>query len=133
MRLFSQNCTQSFILFPPRDPDHRFDNLQTFLANSIALSFSNLATLAADFDPRLPDLIGTLVVVGLNSLHHLTQSRSVAGLDLGDGHTAGSFAPSHTTKSGLVLDNAVGYTHLAAQSGQEQNKLDRVNIISNND
>lgn len=34
------------------------------------------------------------------------------------------------TQTGLALDNAVGNIHLAAQGGEPHNKLDGVNIVS---
>ena len=36
-----------------------------------------------------------------------------------------------STKTSLALDNGVGNSHLAAKSGQEDNQLDGVNIVSN--
>ncbi len=36
-------------------------------------------------------------------------------------------------QAGLTLDNNVRHAHLAAKSRQEDDKLDRVNIVSDND
>lgn len=35
------------------------------------------------------------------------------------------------TKTGLALDDSIGYTHLTAQSGKEDNQLDGVNVVGN--
>lgn len=37
------------------------------------------------------------------------------------------------TETSLALDNDVGNTHLAAESGEENNELDGVNIVSDDD
>ena len=37
------------------------------------------------------------------------------------------------TETGLALDDDVGDTHLAAESGEEDNKLDGVNIVGDDD
>ena len=36
-------------------------------------------------------------------------------------------------ETGLALDDDVGDTHLAAESGEEDNKLDGVNIVGDDD
>jgi len=51
---------------------------------------------------------------------------------VGDGHASGGLPPGHSAQPRLVLDNAVGHTHLAAQGGQEQNQL-RDNSINHQD
>jgi len=83
--------------------------------------------------PVLSDLLSSLVVVGLNGLNNLVEGASVTGLNLGDGHASGGLPSGNSAESSLVLDNAVGDSHLAAQGRQEENKLDGIDIISNDD
>ena len=37
-----------------------------------------------------------------------------------------------SSEAGLALDNGIGDTHLAAESGEEDNELDGVNIVGDN-
>merc|ERR1719427_809991 len=75
------------------------------------------------------DLLAALVVVGLNGLDQLGEGGSVVGLYVGDGNAGGGLASAHSAKPGLVLDNAVGDSHLPAEGWQEHDKLNGVNII----
>jgi len=79
------------------------------------------------------DLLSALIVVGLNSFDNLVQSTSVTGLNSGDSHTGSGLPAANTSKPGLILNNAVGHSHLSAKGGQKQNELNGVNIISDND
>lgn len=45
---------------------------------------------------------------------------------VGNGEACGGLAPADTSKTGLVLHDAVGDAHLAAQGGKEQHKLEGV-------
>jgi len=83
--------------------------------------------------PVLPDLVGTLVVVGGHGLGQLVQGATVSRLNTSDGHAGGGLPASDATQPRLVLDNAVGHAHLTAQGGQEQNKLQRIDVIGNDD
>ena len=38
-----------------------------------------------------------------------------------------------SSEAGLALDNGIGDTHLAAESGEEDNELDGVDIVSDDD
>ena len=44
----------------------------------------------------------------------------------GDGEAGGGLPPAHAAQPGLVLDDAVGDTHLAAERGQEHHQLETV-------
>lgn len=39
----------------------------------------------------------------------------------------------HRTQAGLALDYGVGDTHLAAESWEEDDELNRINIVGNED
>ncbi len=73
----------------------------------------------------LPDLVGSLVEVRLDGLDELVQAGSVLGLDAGDGHARSRLSACNSSKPGLVLDNAIGNTHLAAQGRKEQDQLEK--------
>ena len=73
--------------------------------------------------PVLLDLISPLVVVDLDGLNQLVQLTVVLLVHVNDGHTRGGLAVSNAAQPGLVLDDAVGDTHLAAQGGKEQHHL----------
>ena len=47
-------------------------------------------------------------------------------VSLSDGQTGGSLAADHTSQTSLVLHNAVGDAHLAAQGRQEQHNLEEI-------
>jgi len=83
--------------------------------------------------PVLPDLVGTLVVVGGHGLGQLVQGATVSRLNTSDGHAGSGLPAGHAAEPRLVLDDAVWNAHLAAQCGQEQNKLQGIDVISNDD
>jgi len=55
----------------------------------------------------------------------------VFALDVLEGHNSGCLLMDHSTKTSLALDNDIRNTHLAAKGRQENNKLDGINIMSN--
>lgn len=77
------------------------------------------------------DFIPLVVEVSFDSRNKGSQLSLVGILDLGDGKSRGGLLVDNSTQTSLALDNAVGHTHLAAQSRQEDNQLDRVNVVSN--
>ena len=44
-------------------------------------------------------------------------------------HDGGSLATNDGTETGLALDDGVRNTHLAAESGEEDDELDRVDVV----
>lgn len=54
-------------------------------------------------------------------------------LDLLDGEDGGSLLVDDCAETGLTLDDDVGDTHLAAESGEEDDELDGVNIVGDDD
>lgn len=71
--------------------------------------------------------------VHLDSADQLGELVLVLASDVSEGNNGGSLLVNDGTKSGLVLDDAVRHAHLSAESRDEDNQLDGVNIISNND
>ena len=51
---------------------------------------------------------------------------------LSDSNARGSLPSANSSKPRLVLDNAVWDSHLTAESGEEHNHLDGVNVIRDN-
>merc|ERR1719174_1372740 len=80
--------------------------------------------------PVLPDLVEPLIVVGLDGLNQLGEGAAVARLNLSDGQARGGLPPADSAEARLVLDDAVRDSHLPAESGQEHDQLDRVDIVS---
>lgn len=57
----------------------------------------------------------------------------VLGSDVLDGDGGGGLLVDDGTESGLVLDNDVGDSHLPAESGEEDDELDGVNVVGDDD
>merc|ERR1712080_585817 len=108
------------------------------MASSLALIFSTL-DLSGRFvtkrttTPVLPDLFPTLVIVGLHRLDEFAQGVTIVGVNVSDGHAGGGLPPTDTSQPRFVLHNAVGDAHLPAEGWQEHDKLDRINVIGDND
>lgn len=83
--------------------------------------------------PLSSGLVVLLVEVGLDGGDEGGKSSLVLGLDLGDGNDSGGLLVDKSTESGLALDNGVRNAHLSAQSGEEDNELDGVDVVGNED
>jgi len=77
----------------------------------------------------LPDLFSPLVEIGLDGFNKFVQAGAILGIDIGDGNAGSGLAANNPSKASLVLDNAVGDTHLAAQGGEEQHQLKKTKIL----
>ena len=71
--------------------------------------------------------------VGLGGLDEGSELALVLRADLLDGEDGGGLLVDDRAETGLALDDDVGDTHLAAESGEEDNKLDGVNIVGDDD
>ena len=71
--------------------------------------------------------------VGLGGLDEGSELTLVLRADLLDGEDGGGLLVDDRAETGLALDDDVGDTHLAAESGEEDNKLDGVNIVGDDD
>jgi len=84
----------------------------------------------------------TPVALRLLSLGHVTildggnklgELRAVLTTDLGEGKNGGGLLVDDRSETGLALDDGVWDTHLLAESGKEDNKLNGVNIVGDED
>lgn len=87
-------------------------------------------------DTTTPVTAGVLVLVGvalLDGREELGELGLVLGANLGQGQDGGGLLVDDGTETGLTLDNGVRDTHLAAESGEEDNELNGVNIVGDED
>ena len=71
--------------------------------------------------------------VGLSGGDEGSQLTLVLALHVLDSEDGGGRLVDDRAETGLALDDDVGDTHLAAESGEEDNKLDGVNIVGDDD
>lgn len=83
--------------------------------------------------PVSPVVLVLLEEVGLGGRDEGSKSLLVLGPDFGDSDGGGSLLAGHQTEPGLALDDNVRDTHLPAESGEEDDELNRVNIVGNDD
>jgi len=76
-------------------------------------------------------LLVFLSVTLLDSLDQLGELRLVLRSDLGQSNDGGSLLVHKSTESGLALDDGVWDTHLSAESWEEDDQLNWVNIVWN--
>lgn len=68
-----------------------------------------------------------------HGLHKLGQFTRISTFDLSQSKDSGGLLVNDSSETGLALDDGVRHTHLAAESGKEDNKLDGVDIVGNED
>lgn len=83
--------------------------------------------------PFPPVLIEFLCEVGVDGLDNRGKIALGRTRDFSEGKNRGSLHVNNCSKSSLALDNAVGHSHLFAESWQVDNELDWINIVSDND
>lgn len=76
------------------------------------------------------DLVAPVVVVGLDGLDELVEVGAVSGVDLGQGEGRAGLAAHQPTQARFALHDAVGDSHLTAESRQEQHQLEKYDAIS---
>uniref|UniRef100_A0A673SZ48 Secreted protein n=1 Tax=Suricata suricatta TaxID=37032 RepID=A0A673SZ48_SURSU len=79
--------------------------------------------------PVAADLIISVVVVGSDGFHQLSQSSFVFRVDLCEGDTGAGLPVDQAPQPGLPLDDAVGHPHLPTQGRQEDDQLDRIRVV----
>lgn len=87
-------------------------------------------------DTTTPVTTVLLVLVGVSLLDggdELGELGVVLGADLGQSNDSGGLLVDDSSETSLALDDGIRDTHLAAKSGQENDQLDGVNIVSNQD
>ena len=83
--------------------------------------------------PVAADLLSLVEVVGLGGRDEVGELTLVLGSDLLDEGNGGGLLVDKGTNRSLRLDNDVGDAHLAAEGGEEDNKLDGVNVGGDDD
>lgn len=73
------------------------------------------------------------VQVGLSGADEGGELAGILAADVLEGHDGGGLLVDDRAKTGLALDNDVWDTHLAAESGKEDDKLNGVNIVGDDD
>jgi hypothetical protein len=71
--------------------------------------------------------------VGFGSADEVGKLPVVFAPDVLESEDSGSLFVNNSTKTGLALDNDIGNTHLTAESREEDNELNGVNIMGNDD
>ena len=87
-------------------------------------------------DTTTPVTAGLLVLVGvalLDGREELGELGLVLGAGLGQGQDGRGLLVDDGTETGLALDDGVRDTHLAAESGQEDNQLNGVDVVGDQD
>jgi hypothetical protein len=82
-----------------------------------------------DEDARDPDN----TQVSLGSTDDGSEVTLVLALDFLDSDESGGLLVDYSTETGLALDDDIRDTHLAAESGQEDDELDGIDIMSDDD
>ena len=82
--------------------------------------------------PGAADL-GVLVELSLEARLVLGEGAGVGGLDLGEGDDGSVLLVDEGAEAALALDDAVRDVHLAAQGREEDDELDRVDVVSDDD
>jgi len=106
-----------------------------FLGELLGLSLLKLGNTGIGFGaeqtttPVTTDLFEAVIVVVLDGLNQFGEVQLVTRVNLGEGNAGAGLAADQTTKTGLVLDDAIGDSHLTAESGQEDDQLNWVNIV----
>jgi hypothetical protein len=109
------------------DLDSRLHSLALLLSASIGLGTHDTTT---------PVSLGFLVLLRvtlLNGLKQLRQLSLVLGSNLSQSNDSGSLLVNERAESGLALDDGIRDTHLAAESWQEDDQLNGVNIVGDED
>jgi len=89
---------------------------------------------AADTTTPVARRLGVLVrVVGLDGRDELGELGLVLGADVAKGEDRRGLAADNGTEAGLALDDDVGDAHLLAEGREEDDELDRVNVVGNDD
>jgi len=83
--------------------------------------------------PVLSDLLGTLVVVGLDGLYEFRKVVFVLVFDFSESNGGAHFSADELSETGTTLDDAVWDVHLSAESWQVDNDLDGVDIVGDDD
>lgn len=109
-------------------------NLNTERVLKDALLLSDLSGGLSTEDTTTPlsaGLIVLLSVVGLNGGDEVRKGSLVSGLDIGQSNNGSSLLVNKSSETSLTLDDGVRNTHLSAESRDEDNELDGVDVVGN--
>uniref|UniRef100_A0A8C6H5B6 Uncharacterized protein n=1 Tax=Mus spicilegus TaxID=10103 RepID=A0A8C6H5B6_MUSSI len=81
--------------------------------------------------PVATDLIISVIIIGPNSSHQLSQNTLVFRVTLCEGNSGACLPVDQASQSGLSLDDAVGHPHLSTQDRQENHQLSGVYVMGN--
>ena len=82
---------------------------------------------------KLGEKVDCDIQVGLSGADEGSEFTLVLRLNVLGSNDGSGLLVDDSTETGLALDDDVGDTHLAAESGEEDNKLDGVNIVGDDD
>ena len=83
--------------------------------------------------PLLAGFVELVVEVGLDGLAERGQVGLVLGTNVGQGKCRGCLLVDQGTQARLALDDAIRDTHLAAKGRKPNDKLDRVDVVRDDD
>ena len=109
------------------DLDRALKSLPLLLLAGVGLEAHDTAT------PVSPTLLVLVGVALLDGRDKLGQLRLILRLDLSQSKDSRSLLVDHSAETGLALDDGVWDTHLAAESWEEDDELDRVNVVGDED
>ena len=81
--------------------------------------------------PVATDLVISVIIIGPNSFHQLSQSTLVFRVNLCEGNSGACLPVDQVPQPGLSLDDAVGHPHLLRQGRQENHQLNGVYVMGN--
>uniref|UniRef100_A0A452RRR1 Uncharacterized protein n=1 Tax=Ursus americanus TaxID=9643 RepID=A0A452RRR1_URSAM len=79
--------------------------------------------------PGTVDLIISVIVIGPDGFHQLSQSSFVFCVNLCEGDSGIGLPVAQTPQPGLPLDSVVGDPHLMTQGRQEDSQLSAIHIV----
>jgi hypothetical protein len=109
------------------DLDGRLDSLALLLLAIVGLGTHDTTT------PVTTVLLVLVRVTLLDGGDELGELGVVLRADLGQSNDGGSLLVDDCSETSLALDDGVRNTHLAAESGEEDNQLNGVDVVSNKD
>lgn len=81
--------------------------------------------------PSLPDFLEPVIEVGRAALNDLRKLGLILGTHGSEAKSSGVLLVHHSSETRAALDDAVRDLHLAAERREPNNKLDRIDIMSN--
>lgn len=120
-------CNPEPVIVVRLDLDGVLDGLPPLVHASVGLGAHDATAPVAD------GLLVLLEVAVLDGGDELGELVLVLGADLGQSKHGSSLLVNNGTEPGLALDYGVGNTHLAAESGEEDDELDGVDIVGDED